>query len=197
MKHISIKFFIILTLTLISGVTIYAEDPYAMSLEENINLPAVPAKKHNSVREAIDHLRSNFEKSGLTVAKQRQGEVLMISIPSSQLFRSNQTDLSPEGCKKLAILETLSNSQDKYKLLIAVHTDNTGDDVFADAITSGRANAIDDYMTENLGLSHMVIIPYGLGRDEPLTNNDSVNNRARNRRVEIFLVPQSPLFSKK
>lgn len=189
-------FIFTLFLFIFSVGPLHAADPFEMSLEENINNPTVPTKKHNSVRESVDHLRSTLEKSNLSAGKLRQGEVLMISIPCSVLFRSNETILSPEGRKKLDGLKILDNIQNKYKLLIAVHTDNTGDVEYAESITADRANAIDDYLTEALALNAMYIIPYGLGHDEPLGSDESVSDRAKNRRVEIYIVPQEALFTR-
>ena len=186
-----------LFLSLLVAAPLFAADPFEMSLEENINNPDVPSKKHNSVKESVDRLRSTLEKAGLSAARLRQGEALMINLPCSSLFRSNETVLSPEGRKKLDGLKALDDLQDKYKLLIAVHTDNTGDEEYAESITADRANAIDDYLTETLTLDAMYIIPYGLGHDEPLVSDESVNDRAKNRRVELYIVPQESLFSHK
>lgn len=193
----SILRIISLFLIFFSVCALHAADPSELSLEENINTPTVPAKKHNSVKESVDRLRSTLAKSGLSVGKLRQGEVLMVSLPCSSLFRSNEITLSPEGCKKLDGLKVLDDIQDKYKLLIAVHTDNTGDEEYAESITADRANAIDDYLTETLDLDAMYIIPYGLGHDEPLVSDESVSDRAKNRRVELYIVPQDALFTRK
>lgn len=190
------KSLLILAACFSAAVVSRAVEPFELSLEENINTPAVPAKRHSAVRESADRLRSALDKAGFTVARLRQGEALMITLPCSDLFRSNADTLSPEGSEKLRRLSILDEFQCKYKILIAVHTDNTGEDGYADAITARRANAIDDYLTDGVGLSSMVIIPYGLGRDEPLVANDSSSGRAKNRRVEIFLIPQETLYSK-
>lgn len=174
-----------------------AEDPFGMSLEENINLPRVPSKRSSAVKESADALRSALSKAGYNTGRLRHGEALMISLPCSELFRSNADTLSAEGVDRLSRLKLLDNYQAKYKLLIAVHTDDTGENGYADAITSQRANAIDDFLTEQLGLASMIIIPYGIGRDEPLETNETMAGRAKNRRVELYLIPQKALFSKK
>ncbi len=196
MKQIIKKLLLFFSLTISIQSVSYAENPFEMSLEENVNTPEVPSKKHNAVKETTDRLRLQLERAGYNVARLRQGEALMVSIPCSILFRNNADTISPEGVEKLEKLKLLDDWQSKFKTLIAVHTDNTGDDSYADAITAHRANAIDDFLTKNIGLSSMTIIPYGLGRDEPLANNDSVSGRAKNRRVELFFVPLETLFSK-
>lgn len=183
-----------------STIHLYAaeptDNPLEMSLEGNIETPVVPNKNKTSVREANDHLRNSLERAGFQTSKLRQGEVLMINIPCDKLFRANSMTLSAEGQKLLSKLELLSGNQSKYKMLVTVHTDDTGDESYADIITSDRANEIDDYLSDKVGLTEMIIIPYGIGRDEPLNSNDSIKKRASNRRVEIFLVPQTALFSK-
>lgn len=171
-------------------------NPLELSLEENIEVPEIPAKNKETVREINDNLRNSLERAGIKTSKLRQGEVLIISIPCSRLFRANENEISTEGQKLLQKFSFLDSYQTKYKLLIAVHTDDTGDESYADIITADRANALDDFFTMRLGLDKMIIIPYGIGRDEPLVTNDSIKNRAHNRRVEIYLVPQSALFVK-
>lgn len=197
MNTILRKYLLIFAACFPAAITSWAVEPFELSLEENINTPAVPSKRHSTVKESADRLRSALDKAGFTVARLRQGEALMITLPCSDLFRSNAYTLSSEGIERLNRLSILDDLQAKYKVLIAVHTDNTGEDSYADTITARRANAIDDYLTDGVGLSSMIIIPYGLGRDEPLVTNDSISGRAKNRRVEIFIIPQEALYTKK
>lgn len=172
-------------------------DPYELSLEENINTPSIPNKKRNIVKDAISHLRQQFEKAGFATGRLRQGDAFLITIPCSELFNSNSIQLSETGKRLLDKFNILDDEKDKYKLLIAVHTDDTGEDAYAESLTSERANAINDYFDSECDLKDMTIIPYGLGRDEPLNPNDSIKNRARNRRAEIYIIPLQTLFSKK
>ena len=67
-------------------------------------------------------------------------------------------------------------------MVVAVHADDTGDTVYCDRLTAGG---------EETG-----IIPYGLGQDDFIGSNHSIEARARNRRVEIYLVPRTSLFQK-
>ncbi len=172
-------------------------DQYELSLEENINFPVIPNKKRDLVKQDVLHIRQLFDNAGFTTGRLRQGEVLLITIPCCELFNSNSTQISKRGGQLLEKLDLLKGSIDKYKLLIAVHTDDTGEDGYADTLTAERANAINDYLDMDNKLKDMIIIPYGIGRDEPLKPNDSIKNRSINRRVEIYLIPLETLFSKK
>lgn len=171
-------------------------DPFELDLENNINTPVVPAKRQSIVKESIDRLKQLLEKSGFKASRLRQGEVLTFSITCDKLFKANATELSQQGISLLAKIKFPAEISGKYKLLIAVHSDDTGEPQYADALTAARANAIDDFLTAQLQGVEIIIVPYGLGHDEPLVSNDSVLKRAKNRRADFYLVPTSALFAK-
>ncbi len=185
---------------LMAGQPVFAADndtdPTELSFEENINSPSIPSRKKEDVRSKIDQIRRNLERAGLKCTEQRQGEVLMVTIPCSTLFAPNSTELSAKSGETLGALRSLSSHAGRFKLIIAVHTDDTGDDIYADQITADRANAIDDFIAAQPGLSQMVVIPYGIGHDEPLTKNETMKARAANRRVELYIVPLESLYKK-
>ena len=84
-----------------------------------------------------------------------------------------------------------------YKMLVAVHSDNTGSREYADALTESRVSAIADYLIQaSGGNDDILLVPYAQGMDEPLTSNDRRENRRKNRRVEIYLIPDKPLFKR-
>ena len=76
--------------------------------------------------------------------------------------------------------------------MVAVYTDDTGDDKYADNITEARAEAIHDVLTnlmEHSGIEPNLYIS-SFGNERPLVQNNSIENRAKNRRVEVYLVPE-------
>lgn len=171
-------------------------DPFELDLESNISLPAVPSKRQGAVKESIDRVKQQLEKAGFKCHRRRQGEVLQFTLPLEKLFRANETQLSRQGVNQLAKLKFPAEMSGKYKLLIAVHADDTGEQTYADALTAARANAIDDFISHQLQGVEIIVVPYGIGRDEPLVTNDSVLNRAKNRRADFYIVPTSALFAK-
>lgn len=169
-------------------------DALEMSIDDNLATPAVPNKARNYVRTAMDQLRRSLLKQGFDVVADRDGEVLEICVPCDRLFAANSTDLKTSGQQLLRPLGTLASDTRKYKIVIAVHADDTGDDQYADSITSARANAVDDYLWQLARRRDTNTIPYGLGRDEPRVPNNSRHNREQNRRVEIYIVPDRGLL---
>ena len=57
-------------------------------------------------------------------------------------------------------------------------------------------NTVDDYFLPRTRRTGFGIIPYGLGGDEPLMPNHGIENRATNRRVEIYFVPTRAFIDK-
>jgi outer membrane protein OmpA-like peptidoglycan-associated protein len=66
------------------------------------------------------------------------------------------------------------------------HTDNTGSDAINEPLSLRRADTVRLFL-EDRGIKTSRIETVGRGSREPLAANDTADNRARNRRVEIFL----------
>lgn len=171
-------------------------DPMTASIEENIAFPAVEAKRSGAVAAAIGHFIATLRHAGYEVDAVRKGEVAMVTIRCAELFAPNSTELLTQASKKLAPLLPYIMRSDNYKVIVAVHSDNTGDEMYADRLTSDRANAIDEYYFHASGDKETGIIPYGLGSDEPVAPNSGMANREKNRRVEIYFVPTAELIDK-
>ena len=164
------------------------EDPYSMNIERNLATPQVNAKNSEAVASAMSLLTRTLKQAGFKAEGVRNGEVTMVTIQCVQLFAPNSTDLKDGGKKLLLKLLPYIKRSDNYKVVMAVHSDDTGDDIYAEKLTSDRVNAIDEYFANALG-GESPIIPYGLGNDEPVAPNVGVANREKNRRLEIYFVP--------
>jgi outer membrane protein OmpA-like peptidoglycan-associated protein len=65
------------------------------------------------------------------------------------------------------------------------HTDNIGDSLANITLSKARAESVADYLFEN-GISESRLSSTGFGSSRPLVPNNSNENRAKNRRVEII-----------
>ena len=70
------------------------------------------------------------------------------------------------------------------------HTDSTGSDVYNQQLSETRARTVADYLSTR-GVSAARIRSRGFGETMPVAGNDTDGGRARNRRVEIKIVPIS------
>lgn len=171
-------------------------DPLAADIDDNLRHPPVPAKAAQAVSGAMGQLVRTLRAEGYSVQAVRDGQVALVTIPASQLFMPNETTLKDSAAAKLRPLMPYIMRSDNYKVIVAVHSDDTGDEVYNDRLTTERANAVDEYFYGLNSNADTGIIPYGLGYDEPVAPNNSIADRARNRRVEIYFVPTAEYIEK-
>lgn len=164
-------------------------DPADLSLEDNINTPAIERKRHAAAAEKAQKLSASLRRKGLRTATLRNGEVVLATMPCDTLFAANATDPKPEALVRLRALTEVVGQPGEYKVLVAVHSDDTGDDAYSDALTEARANAVDDLLWQLADRRDTNVVIYGLGKDEPVNANDTRNRRRANRRVEFYIVP--------
>lgn len=171
-------------------------DPATASIEENIRHPQVQEKYVKALVALMTELKDRLKAAGFSASQVRSGEVVLVTIPCSSLFAPNETKLSAKGASKLAELKPFILKQPDFKIILAAHSDNTGDETYADRLTADRANAVDEYFFKENGNRETGIIPYGIGADEPVADNHGYANRAKNRRVEFYFVPTAEFINK-
>ena len=169
------------------------ESAFEMTIEENLATPAVPSKALNPLVRHIERIGNVYAKHGLEVQYARKRDVMKVIIPCSALFKPNSVTLSATAPKILSAFRDIVRLPQLYKVLVVVHTDDSGSDQYDDYITSTRADAIDAYFTKISGIENLNVIPYGVGYDEPLVASNSIVNRNRNRRAEIYIIPEKQL----
>jgi outer membrane protein OmpA-like peptidoglycan-associated protein len=116
---------------------------------------------------------------------------LKLDIPTDISFDTNKSDIKPDF---RPILDKFASSlaENPYaKVNIIGHTDNTGGDAVNDPLSLNRAARTRDYLAAR-GVASNRFTVEGRGSHEPLAANDTPANRAKNRRVEIFVAePQA------
>lgn len=127
-------------------------------------------------------------KGECTVEAYRNKEVLLITIPAHLLFSPNDTELKTGAAEYLAPIRRYLKEPDMYRVMLVMHTDNTGSEHYRESLTADRVNAVFDWF-DNSGSDTRYLFSYALGDDMPLRPNDSMENRDINRRLEIYLVP--------
>lgn len=111
---------------------------------------------------------------------------LKLEIPSDISFDTGRADIKPNLRPVLdRFAATLAENQATVVTIVG-HTDNTGSDAINDPLSRERAIRTRDYLSAR-GVSPSRFSVEGRGSHEPLVPNTSDANRARNRRVEIFV----------
>ncbi len=169
------------------------DDIYEMSLDENLETPEIRNDKQAAkIQEFQYDIAVAFSLSNYDVEVMRDGEVIVITIPASQLFGPNDTVVTKVGQELLKPFLRMIKNPGFYKMLLVMHSDNTGSQVYTLNLTRQRVNAIYDWFDENGSVDY--VVPYALGDTEPLVDNNSFENRKTNRRLEIYLVPEKTML---
>ncbi len=169
------------------------DDIYEMSLDENLETPEISNDKQAAkIQEFQYDIAVAFSLSNYDVEVMRDGEVIVITIPASQLFGPNDTVVTKVGQELLKPFLRMIKNPGFYKMLLVMHSDNTGSQVYTLNLTRQRVNAIFDWFDENGSVDY--VVPYALGDTEPLVDNNSFENRKTNRRLEIYLVPEKTML---
>lgn len=169
--------------------------PLELSLDENVLVPAVSAKEHESVSRHMKLLAKRLSDRKIErIETMRNAEVIVSTISTDLLFAPNDTIPLSKTRELLQPYTTLlQDNARKYKLVLALHTDDTGSEVYTDRLSESRVNAIYDILIGNSSDSEL-LIPYALGASDPRRPNDSRQGRASNRRLEIYIIPTSELI---
>ncbi len=118
----------------------------------------------------------------------RKKEVILITIPASELFAPNSIDLSDRASKYLTPIKRYMKDPDMFRVLLVMHTDNTGSTQYRDNITADRVDAVTAWF-EDQGADTSYTFSYAYGDESPLVPNTSIENRDKNRRLEVYLMP--------
>jgi outer membrane protein OmpA-like peptidoglycan-associated protein len=116
---------------------------------------------------------------------------LKLDIPSDISFDTGRAEITSNFRPVLDSFATsLTNNQGTLVTIIG-HTDSSGSDAVNNPLSFNRAASTRDYLISR-GVSSNRISIDGRGSREPVIANDTPANRAKNRRVEIFVAePQA------
>jgi OOP family OmpA-OmpF porin len=119
------------------------------------------------------------------------GQIAQIVIPAGAVFAFDKSDLNDDS--KTVIDEyraTLGpDLTDAYMVVVAGHTDTSGDATYNKSLSLKRAQSVADYLVSK-GVRKDAIRVIGRGSAEPLVSNDTLEGRKENRRVDILVVAE-------
>ena len=138
--------------------------------------------------EQIKELKEQTEGSGVDVTEVDNGEAILVNLPDGVTFDVGSYTIKPTFRQTL---DSVADSLIQYPNSIVDvygHTDSTGSDSFNQRLSEQRAQAVANYMISR-GVSSARIRWQGFGETMPVADNDTEYGRARNRRVEIKIIP--------
>ncbi len=131
-------------------------------------------------------LRQQLQGTGVSVT--RNGENIILNMPSNITFASGSSDLNARFFKVLDSVSLVLKKYDKTLVEVVGHTDSVGGTEMNQALSERRANTVSTYLSGK-GVAEQRFLVAGFGETRPVATNDTAEGRALNRRVEITLVP--------
>ena len=116
---------------------------------------------------------------------------LKLDIPSDISFAVGRADIQPNFRSVLDTFATGLVNNPASNVTVIGHTDSTGSDAVNNPLSLNRAASVRDYLASRSVSSSRVAID-GRGSREPIAANDTTANKAKNRRVEIFVAEPAP-----
>lgn len=145
------------------------------------------------LKDAISKALLDFEGKGLTV-EQRDGKVY-VSMENKLLFESGSWAVGSQGRRAVQQLGGVLAQNPDIAILIEGHTDNVpygGNGPLKDNwdLSTKRATAIVQILTENKGINPCNLTAAGRGEHAPVASNQTAEGKAKNRRIEVILTPK-------
>ena len=159
-------------------------------LEETI---AARDRALNDIRQKVEQALLGFDGKGLSISR-RDGKVY-VSMNDKLLFRSGSFEIESEGARAVRQLSEVLAANPDIDIMVEGHTDNVpyrGTGQLRDNLDLSvkRATTITRLLLENKKISPLRVISAGRGEYMPLSNDNSAEARALNRRTEIILSPK-------
>lgn len=132
-----------------------------------------------------DVQQSGATSLGVDVVEMPDGS-LKVVIPSHVSFDTGKYALKSE---LLPVLDSVARALTQHPELRAKaigYTDSTGSVAVNQPLSLNRARAVTNYIAGR-GISSTRLIADGMGANYPIADNNTVEGRAMNRRVELFL----------
>ncbi|NNK54720.1 MAG: OmpA family protein [Flavobacteriaceae bacterium] len=162
-------------------------------VDELEGIIAAKDAKMKALKDAISAALVNFEGNGLTV-EQRDGKVY-VSMENKLLFDSGSWAVNSRGSEAVVQLGKVLAQNKEIAVLIEGHTDNVsygGSGNITDNwdLSTKRATAIVNILTQNSGIPKDNLTAAGRGEYAPLAPNSTADGRSKNRRIEVILTPK-------
>jgi outer membrane protein OmpA-like peptidoglycan-associated protein len=131
-------------------------------------------------------LRRRTAGTGIDVS--RDGDVIKLNLPDAVTFDFNSASLKPQFRPALDGVASTLADYPQTVVEISGHTDSVGSDAYNQRLSEDRAGSVANYLVGK-GLVRERFEIVGMGKRYPVASNDTDDGRARNRRVEIRVVP--------
>lgn len=130
---------------------------------------------------------------GAKVERIDDGIVITFDENSGVYFNTNKYNINKDSETLLDKLRSILVEYPDTNVLIVGHTDSTGADEYNMTLSKNRAQSVTNFFTQK-GLSTDRFTTNWFGEEQPITDNNTADGRAKNRRVNLAIVPNEKMI---
>ncbi|GAA3631707.1 OmpA family protein [Flavivirga jejuensis] len=130
---------------------------------------------------------------GAQVERVDDGIVVTFDENSGVYFDTNKYNVNSASQQTLSKLISVFKEYPDTNILVVGHTDSAGSEDYNMTLSKNRANAVTNYLTGK-GLSSGRFTTNWFGETQPMHDNTTSEGRAKNRRVNIAIVPNEKMI---
>ncbi len=143
---------------------------------------------NNSVRQSL----APISIPGLDI--RQDGEVIRIEVPADKLFMPGTAQLQSDGYRILdEVAASVQRTYQRQRIVVEAHTDDAqaANPTAAHMLTTAQAQAVFQQLVQRGRLPARQLSVLAMGENHPLASNATPAGKAKNRRVEIVVYPDT------
>jgi flagellar motor protein MotB len=143
---------------------------------------------NNSVRQSL----AAVSIPGLDI--RQDGEVIRIEIPGDKLFLPGTAQLQTDGYRILdEVAAAIQRSYARQRIVVEGHTDDSvsANPTAAHTLTNAQAQAVFQQLVQRGRLPPRQLSVLAMGDNHPLVSNGTPAGKAKNRRIELVVYPDT------
>ncbi|WP_371319643.1 flagellar motor protein MotB [Oceanimonas pelagia] len=167
-----------------------------MSGSQQPNMPQTSAEAISLAQAMAEQLSSAIEQDAIEI--EALGQQVVIRIKENASFPAGSAFLQPQFWPVIRLIGRLVKDV-PGEILVSGHSDDiqSGYELFSSnwELSTQRALAVADQLRSTEGFDDGRMVVMGLADTRPLVDNDTPENRRRNRRVEITISQGKPVYT--
>jgi outer membrane protein OmpA-like peptidoglycan-associated protein len=136
------------------------------------------------------------EVPGAQVERVENGIVVTFDDESGVHFATNKYNLNNDAQIILNKLAAIFTEYPDTRILIVGHTDNVGSESYNMKLSKKRAKSVTNYFVKYKNMSSSRFVTKWFGETKPVYDNNIPEGRAKNRRVNIVILPNEEMIKK-
>lgn len=129
---------------------------------------------------------------GATVERVDDGIIVTFDENSGVFFDTNKYNINSASDALLTKLANILNEYPDTNVLVVGHTDSSGADAYNMTLSKNRAESVTNFFTSK-GLAANRFTTKWFGEEQPVADNTTPEGRAKNRRVNLAIIPNEKM----